>query len=469
MDIVFVRTKLQAYIVLHLIENKTISKNFIFVRHYWQNLHEDSSQVYSIYKQIEERSIKDISFIESRGTIQNVLLIFALSLLSVISRGNFYLACINFAPYALVKKLNPLLKINTFDDGSANIRPPNYSIYHREAPLTHNSSCKTIAINYLFPRGTTYFLRNNINKHFSIYKDQPNIVSSTKVQHLKIAWEKFITKDEEKLINSLNLPNKASILIGTDQYSNDVNVPVFLNESSNLNFDLVILHPRDLSRLSRLKSCHHFFSPAESIILFMYSKGLIEEIDLYHFNSSAKFFLNKEGINLINLEMNLKEFVKTLSDSRKLEENIVAFITTKAHHMTVKLIEDLYPLSRIIYVTSNAKLFLDLHPAQDYLIDSESDFNQFKSENFLRFDSALMPHKSNFFFQIISPALSIKKLYTYSSTESLDIKLFDKNNKFLSSSSFKVTAINDLVSNKYFTTNKTNDEIHNAIEIISLC
>ena len=73
--------------------------------------------------------------------------------------------------------------------------------------------------------------------------------------------------------------------------------------------------------------------------------------------------------------------------------------------MTVKLIEDLYPLSRIIYVTSNAKLFLDLHPAQDYLIDSESDFNQFKSENFLRFDSALMPHKSNFFFQIISPVL----------------------------------------------------------------
>ena len=64
MDIVFVRTKLQIYKVLHLIENKTISKNFIFVRHYWQNLHEDSSQVYSIYKQIEERSIKDISFIE---------------------------------------------------------------------------------------------------------------------------------------------------------------------------------------------------------------------------------------------------------------------------------------------------------------------------------------------------------------------------------------------------------------------
>ena len=133
MDILFVRTKLQASIALNLIETGEISNRFIFIKNFWKTAEEDAHQIQDAYLKISKKAVFTSFFIEAKGTTKSTVFIWLLSLIPIITNGKFLFAGINLYSFALVAKFNPFLKINTFDDGSANVR--SYSIYFNEDPL----------------------------------------------------------------------------------------------------------------------------------------------------------------------------------------------------------------------------------------------------------------------------------------------------------------------------------------------
>ncbi|SVB32607.1 uncharacterized protein METZ01_LOCUS185461, partial [marine metagenome] len=67
MDIIFVRHKLHALIVINLIAENLISKNFIFVRQHWQEINEDSEKNDFFFKMIEEKAFYTVNLVERDG------------------------------------------------------------------------------------------------------------------------------------------------------------------------------------------------------------------------------------------------------------------------------------------------------------------------------------------------------------------------------------------------------------------
>ena len=79
MDIIFVRHKLHALIVINLIAENIISKHFIFVRCHWKDINEDSEKNDFFYKMLEEKAFYTIHLVEKNGLIRNSLQVYALN------------------------------------------------------------------------------------------------------------------------------------------------------------------------------------------------------------------------------------------------------------------------------------------------------------------------------------------------------------------------------------------------------
>ena len=91
MDIIFVRNKLPALIVINLIAENLISKNFIFVKHHQHDINEDSKEINFFYNKIEKKAFYTTHLVEKNGLIRCSLQVYLLSILAVISCGKFYL------------------------------------------------------------------------------------------------------------------------------------------------------------------------------------------------------------------------------------------------------------------------------------------------------------------------------------------------------------------------------------------
>ena len=64
MDIIFVRTKLQALIALNLVTENLISRNFIFVKCHQKNINEDAIELDFLYKKIEKKAFYTTHIVE---------------------------------------------------------------------------------------------------------------------------------------------------------------------------------------------------------------------------------------------------------------------------------------------------------------------------------------------------------------------------------------------------------------------
>ena len=147
MDIIFVRTKLQALIVLNLLAEKFISKNFIFVKHHSHNINEDAIELDFFYKKIEKKGFYTTHLVEKNGLIRCSFQVYLLSILALISFGKFFLAGINYYGFSIAAKLNPLIKIITFDDGMANYYKNSEYFMHEK--LDDNLSVRRSFLNFL--------------------------------------------------------------------------------------------------------------------------------------------------------------------------------------------------------------------------------------------------------------------------------------------------------------------------------
>lgn len=298
LDIVFVRTKLQARIVKTLILDKVISNKFIFVRQFWKDVKEDSIEVYNLYDEISTKAVKSCSYVEKDGFTKNVFFIWLLSLLVVMFRGRFIFATIDNYEFAIVKKFNPFLKICTFDDGIVNIRKD--SVYFSNKGLP-NKNIKAKIVNSLLPNGSAYFLRDKIHSHFTIYKNQENIVEINRINLIEFDYQTNLLKKDIEKINLIIQPD-LKILIGAAPTDYKFKINDFLEDKYKNYFDLVILHPRDSSKPSYAKNSYHFIALAEEVILYIESMNEVRSLEVRHFNSSAGHSLQKTAkLNVINI------------------------------------------------------------------------------------------------------------------------------------------------------------------------
>ena len=295
MDIIFVRTKLQALIVLNLLEQKRISKNFTFVKCYFNEINEDAKEISFFYSKIEKKAFYTTHLVEKRGLIRCSLQVYLLSILALISCGKFFLAGINYYGFSIAAKFNPLIKIITFDDGTANFSDfLKNSEYFKHQKLDDNSSFFRGFLNFLLPHGTASFLRKKTILHYTIFKNIGNIVPKEKLKYIKVNWESYLSNEDMLFLKGF-VKSEVSVLIGT--VFNEL-VPTIISHGQKLvikNFeekylskiDLIISHPRDSSNISRLNISRSLNGTAESAIGFLQNQGGVKKINIYHFRSTA--------------------------------------------------------------------------------------------------------------------------------------------------------------------------------------
>ena len=295
MDIIFIRNKLTALIVINLIAENLITKNFIFVRHHWKDVNENPEMRDFFYKMIEEKAFYTTHLVEKNGLIRSFLRVYLLSILAFISCGKFYLAGITFYAYAIVAKLNPLLKIVTFDDGMANIDKESENPYFSNKALDDNSSILRSFLNFLFPHGAASFIRKKTMLHYTIYKNFENIVPREKLKYIKIDWESYLSYEDVLFLNRF-IKSEVSLLIGTVFQEPEASR---LRDERKRNFvkdiqkeflpklDLIISHPRDSSNISQLKITRFFHGTAESIVKFLQNQSMVNKINVYHLGTSS--------------------------------------------------------------------------------------------------------------------------------------------------------------------------------------
>ena len=295
MDIIFVRHKLHALIVINLITKNLISKNFIFVRQHWKEINEDSEKNDFFYKMLEEKAFYTIHTVEQRGLIKSVIQIYLLSILAFISSGKFYLAAITSYAYAIVTKLNPLLKIITFDDGMSNIKKDSHNPYFSNKALDDNFSILRSFLIFLFPDGTPSFMRKKTILHYTIFKNIENIVPKEKLKYIKVNWESYLSNEDMLFLKGF-VKSEVSVLIGTPFQEVEHSR---LRDERKRNFiknfqkeflpeiDLIISHPRDSSNISHLKIAESFHGTAESVIKFLQNQSMVNKINILHFGTSS--------------------------------------------------------------------------------------------------------------------------------------------------------------------------------------
>jgi hypothetical protein len=411
MDFLFIRTKLQAIIALKLISEGELSKKFIFIKNYWKNRDEDSESLEALYSYIESQSYKTLHFIEGSGLIRNSLLILFFSFICSITRGKFYFAGINLYNFAISIRLNPFLKFITFDDGIANILE-NSLYYSKEKLQTSNLNIGRNLLNLLFPFGSCYYIRQKGTRHFSIYKDNKNILINGVVNHIEISWKDYLS-DQDKLQIKKLYPGKLKILIGTD-FSNLENFYLSeVLENNELKFDIIIPHPRDNSELLRFPNVLELDSLAESFLDELRSTSSIREIEVYHFTSSATIpFIEDKKFKFIDLKEGFSS--KAKEGSLKLDSRLLVYVDTIPHLESVKNIQIQFFNKSFQYVTNNSQIFKKLGKDSSTLVNSKKSMLRFarkltKNE----FDGILVARVDEIYFQILFKFSKIENIYTF--------------------------------------------------------
>jgi len=297
MDIIFVRTKLHALIVLNLISKDLISKNFIFVKHHWKDVNEDSKKNNFFYSKIEGKAFYTTHLVEKRGLIRCSLQVYLLSILALISCGKFFLAGINYYGFSIAAKFNPLIKIITLDEGMANILQESSNPYFSNKPLGDSSSILRSLLNFLLPNGPAFFIKKKIILHYTIYKNFENIVPREKLKYIKIDWESYLSNEDVLFLNRF-IKSEVSLLIGTvfDEKFEKFNSKKDEQKRNFLkNFqkeflpklDLIISHPRDRSNIPQLKIAKSFHGTSESVVEFLQNQSMVNKINVYHLGTSS--------------------------------------------------------------------------------------------------------------------------------------------------------------------------------------
>jgi beta-galactosamide-alpha-2,3-sialyltransferase len=244
---------------------------------------EDSELVYELYDEIRTKAFFSIDIVQQDGLLPAAATLLVCNLIAFLTGGQTFAAVINYYPLALAARIFPLARINTFDDGSANLRFS--SIFFSAAPLA-GSKVRRLLARSLFPQGCAAFLRKKTRRHYTIFPDAENIVGSDRLSPLDWTWRDFLSEEDLHL-----LPAKARIILLGVPFR-ELPVPEQSMEKARAlleQVDLYIMHPRettwiDCSKMVRLKS------PAEAVLEVLAERG---PLTVYHFGSTVGYALGR--------------------------------------------------------------------------------------------------------------------------------------------------------------------------------
>jgi hypothetical protein len=303
MDYLFIRTKLQAIVALQLIKNTHIKQPFTLIEVYRHAIHEDAAAVHHYYQILRKEACRSITHIQVNGIWLSTLKLIYIAWRCKLTRGNLYIAIIDYYPLAFALKFTPNFFIRTFDDGSANTQIRDTS-YHSKIPLSGNGIRKNL-VRFLFPKGAAYFNRSRIEKHYTIFPNKGNVVPNSKLQTLSIDWGDFLNSADKVKVGF----KAKSIMLGTVYEelgsATSINKAIALRDRFYLESDFYIPHPRENLNIQDKSKVLNIISPVESLINYLMKENLI----IYHFNSTAALnFYGENRLKFIDLSKLMDEY-----------------------------------------------------------------------------------------------------------------------------------------------------------------
>lgn len=291
MQHVVIRTRLHALIVERLLVQGYIENPFHLIIAY--NTTEPSyrtsiEKLFNSAKKVTELPRPRLGFLR-------IFIYFLWLLWRCRTNGDqIFLANVNWYHFGLALKMTPGLKINTFDDGSANVQTQSifFSDRGRELNSIHGRIAKLI-----FPRGVALFVRSRIERHYTIYPGLKNVVDVDRLVPIDIDWAGMAND-----VESRKLPEGVSkILLGT-VYKESATRSSLCFSSEMMRAatewaELYIPHPRQVEPCANAKVISGY--PAEPLIGHYASIG---KVVVAHFNSSAAIpFLSDPRVQLIDI------------------------------------------------------------------------------------------------------------------------------------------------------------------------
>ena len=296
MQHVIVRTKLQSIIVRRLLDEGVVRRPFHLI--HVLNSNEPSTTHYisglaAIAEKITVKSRPKHGFLSMSA--------YFLWLMSRCRLRNeaIFVANVNWYHFGLALKFFPGLRLNTFDDGTANIQKS--STFFDDTVLDLESFGGRIA-QWIFPGGVARFVRQRIVKHYTIYPGVENIVERSRIVAVPIEWSDLIEPGDLARLPS----HVRKILVGT-VYAEAYKVwKMDFTEHQVLEAiawsDLYLPHPRQPHDAPANEVISKY--PAEALISHYAGRN---ELVVAHFNSSAVVhFLSDPRIRLIDLSRNEK-------------------------------------------------------------------------------------------------------------------------------------------------------------------
>jgi hypothetical protein len=293
MNYLLVRTRLQAIIAAELIKHTYLPKPFGLIKLFQFTKNEDSPSVYEYYEKLAINASSSTDVIQRVGFFPMLFKLTAACWHSRLSGGAIYVAVLDSYALAIAVAFCPGCRVKTFDDGTANIEIRENS-YHATAPLA-GAGFKRRIIRILFPEGPSYYLRQKLLCHYTIFEGLPNIVPPTKLKYISVDWLRYLSDSDRKVLNGCCV---CSLLLGTTYAESPESGNMKkLRDLTLTHCDLYIPHPRELIDFESTKILQAT-SPAEAIIAYLSFK----KIRVFHFNSSALLtFRSNKNVEAHNL------------------------------------------------------------------------------------------------------------------------------------------------------------------------
>jgi hypothetical protein len=292
-NLVFVRTKLQAIIVVQMVEAGLI-QGALHVVKVREGPHDAGIQDASVQLESIARQTCRTTLLDRRHGVAFVLATLRLCFTAWLRGDRIYVANLNWLALGLALKACPGLQIHSFDDGTANLQQRDSS-YRSNAATTRRGPVGWAARS-IFPEGCAAFARSRIARHCTIYPGLENVAPAHRIDEVAIPWSRFLDESSR-----LALPSPVErIFIGSVYPAiKREPVPVTAAEVERLIdwCDLYVPHPREASAHHRSAVLARL--PAESIIDH-YAR--INTVIVAHYNSSAALpFTHDPRVRLVDL------------------------------------------------------------------------------------------------------------------------------------------------------------------------
>lgn len=281
-NLLYVRTKLQAVIAQRLLETNVLGRPFTLVELFQYRVGEGDPSSYAAYRPLEEAAVRTRHDVVARSFLRSFAIAWTGMVRARLTGGAVFNANIAFFPFALALRLVPGVRLVTFDDGFANI-VPELSPYYADAALP-GGGLKRRLLRLFLPRGAAAYVRSRSSRHFTIFAGRPNIVPADKVETLAFDWESLLAEEDRR---RLERPVRG-LLVGTkyDEWPEHLDIAGIVAALGD-RIDLYLPHPRETIDLHPDRSVR-LTSPAEAAIAFLARRG---PVLVFHLDSSVAHVL----------------------------------------------------------------------------------------------------------------------------------------------------------------------------------